>query len=418
VGKLINLEKYVALLLVFFLPTQLALHFWPSWSYVFGIRIDLLAPAVYLTDILGLLLIALDLYINHNFFYRFLVRYKFYLTLLACFIVINIISSVSVSVSIYKWIKILEFIGIVAVFSNNKFIKIYEVASMFFYSLVFFSIIGIAQFITGSTIGGLLYSLGERSFNLNTPGIALVNLGGVDYLRAYSTFSHPNSLAGFLGASCIFIFLNRIRSKSKFNLLGIFVIFLCFFLTFSLSACLGIGVVTMFYLAFYRINAQGSNYLRYSVIGFLFLAVCISLLLPLVSPELFKIFPNTLTHVTERLDLAFIAGQVITKRFWVGSGLGTFIVNIPGYKGIMSYSWLLQPVHNIFLLAFAETGIFGLLAFCFLIYKLLTKIIYKPYVLIFLFILFTGLLDHYSITLQQNFLLLSIITGISINIKT
>jgi len=39
------------------MPTQLALHFWPSWAHVFGIRVDYLAPTLYLTDLLLIVLI-------------------------------------------------------------------------------------------------------------------------------------------------------------------------------------------------------------------------------------------------------------------------------------------------------------------------------------------------------------------------
>jgi len=43
-------------LLILFLPTQLGRHFFFDFSFVSGIRIDYLAPTIYLTDILVLLL--------------------------------------------------------------------------------------------------------------------------------------------------------------------------------------------------------------------------------------------------------------------------------------------------------------------------------------------------------------------------
>ena len=46
-------------LLILLLPTQLGRHFWPSYSFVFGLKVDYLSPTLYLTDIfLVLTLIA------------------------------------------------------------------------------------------------------------------------------------------------------------------------------------------------------------------------------------------------------------------------------------------------------------------------------------------------------------------------
>jgi O-antigen ligase len=91
------------------------------------------------------------------------------------------------------------------------------------------------------------------------------------------------------------------------------------------------------------------------------------------------------------------------------------VVSVANYKGILSYSWLLQPVHNIFLLVFAEAGIFGLLLLSYLMYKCFrTSLTEKNYPLtfVFVFIVFTGLFDHYWLTLQQNVFLLSIFIGL------
>ncbi|MDP4011799.1 MAG: hypothetical protein Q8P72_06265, partial [Candidatus Roizmanbacteria bacterium] len=46
-------------LFIFFLPTQLGTFFFIPESYIDGIRIDYLAPAVYLTDILVIILIVI-----------------------------------------------------------------------------------------------------------------------------------------------------------------------------------------------------------------------------------------------------------------------------------------------------------------------------------------------------------------------
>jgi len=393
------LEKYLVVLFLFLLPTQLAYHFWPSWAFVFGIRVDLLAPALYLTDILILALMFLNLNIFRSF--------KKYFLIILIFAAVNSLYSSSPPESVYRWIKIVEFFFVGFYFSKQKLLDLRSIVKVLFFSLITFSLIGIFQFVKGGTVGGLLYFLGERSFNLGTPGIALVSLNGVERLRAYSTFSHPNSLAGFLGAVILFVLLSGKLKKNLFNFLGVLVILICFLLSFSISAYLGFFLIFSFYLF-----SKNKKPFKWIVVAYLFLSIIGSLLLPLTSPWILRTFLLLGQNISQRFDLAYIAGRMIGQRFLVGEGLGTFIVNLP------TFSWLLQPVHNVFLLVFSETGILGLLAFCFLIYKTLinqvkTRTLYLLLPLVF--ILFTGLFDHYTLTLQQNILLFGVFIGLSFN---
>ena len=400
-------EKYLTILLLFLLPTQLGFHFWPSWAFVFGIRVDLLAPALYLTDVLVLLLILLNLNIFKNF--------KKYFLIILVFAIINTFYSSSPAESVYRWVKIIEFSYLGFYFAKQNLLKFSSIIQTLFFSSIAFSLIGIFQFIKNGTIGGLLYYLGERSFNSGTPGIALVSLNGAEYLRAYSTFSHPNSLAGFLGAVIFFILLSGKLKKNLLNFLGVSIILVCFLLSFSVSAYLGVFLAFSFYLF-----SGNRKPFKWIVAIYLFLSIVGSLLLPLSAPWILKTFPSVGQNISQRLDLVYIAGSMVSQRFLLGEGLGAFIVNLSVFKGIFSYSWLLQPVHNLFLLVFSETGILGLLAFCFLIYKtLVTQLKTKTLFLLLplIFIIFTGLFDHYTLTLQQNMLLFSIFIGLSFHAK-
>jgi O-antigen ligase len=403
IRKLKRLEKYIVILLLFLLPTQFAYHFWPDWVFVFGIRVDLLSPSIYLTDILVFVLVLLNLGIFKKF--------KKYFLAILIFALVNTYFSFSIPISIYKWFKIFEYVFLTYYFSQQQILKTPSVVKAIFYSLITFSLIGILQFIKRGTIGGILYYLGERSFNQSTPGIALVSLGGADYLRSYSTFSHPNSLAGYLGAALLFILLSGKLKRNIFNFLGVLIILICFVLSFSLSAYLGVFVAFSYFL----FSKSKKYFGRIVNLSFLVFIVC-SLVLPILSPWISSLFPGAGQNISQRLDLAFISGQVIGDRFLIGSGLGTFILNMPIFKGIFAYSWLLQPVHNIFLLVFAEMGILGLFMFIYLLIKTSNALIKNKRLCLLIplmFILFTGLFDHYTLTLQQNTLLFSVLVGIS-----
>lgn len=410
INRLKAIEKYLVIVFLFLLPTQLAFHFWPDWAFVFGIRVDYLAPAIYLTDILVLLLVILNFKVFQIFRKHFLL--VLFVLLLA---IINCVFSTSPFVSVYKWIKLLELVFVACYFSQQKILSLGPLVKVVFYSLIAFSFIGIVQFVIGGTIGGFLYFLGERSFNLTTPGIALATLGGVDYMRAYSTFSHPNSMAGFLGVGLLFVLLSGKLKKNLFNIIGAVIVFVSLVLSFSLSCCLG-----MFIAFIYLLLSKNKKYFNKIINLSLIMFILASILLPILSPWILKNSTNLGQEIVQRLNLAYISGQMINQKFLIGQGLGTFIVNIPEQLGMISFSWLLQPVHNIYLLVFSEVGMVGLLLFSYLIYKtskglLLNKKIYLLIPLVI--ILFTGLFDHYSLTLQQNTFLLAFIIGNSLSAK-
>ena len=50
-------SKLLIWLIVFFLPSQLGLHFWPSFSRAAGIRLDYLSPTLYFVDLLLLVFV-------------------------------------------------------------------------------------------------------------------------------------------------------------------------------------------------------------------------------------------------------------------------------------------------------------------------------------------------------------------------
>jgi hypothetical protein len=367
-------------LLTFLLPTQIGYHFWPSYAYIFGIRVDYFAPTLYLTDVLVLLIFVLNfrkLKINWGKVFPFIL-----------FAVLNIFFSANLSISAYKWLKIFEVAYLAFYFARTNFPKI-KIFNMLLISSFFFSLIGIAQVLLGHTVGGPFYLLGERTFNLSTPGISLINFAGRNLLRPYSTFSHPNSLAGFLGVVLILYF--AYLPKTRINKIMAGVVGMTFLLTNSLAAFIAMAVALIFHFSkrnFYK--------------PLLVLAIAFSLFLPFI-PTTIR-FPQ---EVFLRLSLAAASLKVFLLNPLFGTGLGSFILSSVKIAYPESGVWFLQPVHNIFLLILSEIGVVGF----FFAIRFLGKIEDKKFLIVFVFILVSGLFDHYSLTLQQNILLLGLYLG-------
>lgn len=402
-------EKIAACLLVFLIPTQTAFHFWPSFAFVYGIRVDYLSPTVYLTDMLVIGLMFIWFLTDKKSLFLIFQKNRRLVMIFLILALVNSGFSTSFWVTFIKWLKVSEMIFF-AFYIRARKLAIGEnfLALTLFVSAVFFSLIGILQVFLGRTTG-LFYVFGERSFNTSTPGIALTQINGQDFLRAYSTFPHPNALSGYLGAILLLLFFfNLPKDFRKPYYLGALVIVVAVFLSFSLTGALAL----IFALFLYSLRKMKKNFLL-TVQIFVFSSVFISLLLPLFSNK--NILYNRLSkNIIERLELSFLSGRMISSRFLVGEGLNTFIINIPAVNSGSISPWLLQPVHNIFLLVFSETGVLGFSIFLWVVFTLASNF-YKsrnyPFLTLFAYILFIGTADHYWLTLQQNLLLLSFLLG-------
>ena len=351
-------------LLSFLLPTQLALHANSLQSTVYGFTIDYLTPTLYVTDIIALLIIFFG--INKLKF-----NYKYILYLI--FVGINIYISNYQIASIYKWLKITELIllGIV-IFNTKKFDVFKHFVKPLSYSIIVCCVLGLWQFLIKSSVGGLFYWLGERSFVFSDPNIAPY---------PYSTFSHPNSFAGFLLVFGIFL----LQYKNKFNIKYFWFLTLLVVINLILTNSLNV-YVTIVILLFLRFRPNWSP--RSGKLDlFAFLS--------------FDFSQRFITHRAELIQASF---KTIKDNFWIGVGLNNFIPNLVKVSNTFVNSWELQPVHNIFLLIFSETGVFGLIAFLSIFVNINLEL---------LAILLTGLNDHYWLTLQQNLLLFTFVVVIS-----
>ncbi len=423
-------------LLVLFLPTQFGKHFWPNFSYVYGIRIDYLSPTLYFTDILiiGLILAwILESLVGSNGFshaiklassniVKLLISF-----LIVLFLLVGVLYSDNPSVGIYGIIKFLEYVFLFSYTAKNfRTLNGFILFSTFIAGILFESFLTVAQYINQGSIGGALYLLGERSFNSQTPGIANASINGQLFLRPYATFSHPNVLAGYL---LIFMTLIVFYLRQKFfkqqN------IFVYFALTFgSLALFLTMSRISIFAWALFLISVSAHSFwkktrmvsrkktflqpIKSRILFLLLLIIAVFIFTFPIGLRLFR-FNFSDKSIVQREALIKDSIAMFQKNPVFGVGLNNFLVGLPTVQKQHKDDLYIQPVHNIYLLVLSETGAVGLIIFLYFLwntYQRPKKNTNVELLALFFLILFLGLFDHYFLTLQQGQIMLAILLGI------
>lgn len=378
-----KLESATLFLAVLLLPTQLGLHLWPQFSYIYSLRIDYLSPTIYFWDLLVLLLISLFIaqgkkinYLSLNLLLIFLLSQALSLSA----------SNVGVGLVRLEQYLITGLFG-VYIASQNRASILAKLRPPITISIICVSILAVWQFVIGGSVG--FWILGERSFNLQTPGIASFDYYGRVFLRPYSVFSHPNVLAGYL--VCLLLLY-----PSRYTL---FTGGLAIFLGMSRSAFLASFIGTLYFV-------NWRKFLKFSP------------LLLILAPFIFTRFDSLLNFdflsVTRRIDLNFLAIKIFIEHPVFGVGVNNFI-SYASDNLLAGASRFLQPVHNIYLLILAETGIVGFVGWAILLYPFKNfkfSILNFQIKIALLTILFLGLFDHYFLTSPQGLRLWWLVWGL------
>lgn len=350
----------------------------------------------------------------------------------ALFTSLLILPTQDAPLALYQSLKLLEYILLGLYITTSK-IKLKNLILPIALSIVFESSIALSQWIRQTSIGGWIYWFGERSFYASTPGIALVDIKGSLYLRPYGTLPHPNVLGGFLALSLTAITFVIVsvtsQAKSKKKGITLLVIGTCYVLgilalciTFSLSAVVsyatGIALIGLYVWK----NKEFSKKLKYIFLGFFIVAVCITSAVAWTKLTSLQ----TAKDVQIRVNLNSIALQMFVEKPINGSGINSFIPNLQKYKTTESSLRSIQPVHNIYLLILAETGLIGVTIFMYVIFKCFQEYFNKEnmwskkwigFVLLSQ-LLIIGMVDHYFLTLQQGQLMTVLVISLAFLPKT
>lgn len=384
-------EKLLPFLFALLLPTQLGKHFFFDFSFIHGVRVDYLSPTIFLIDCLLILFFILHIKTLISKLNK-----KFFLVILI-FVCINSFFSLSPWLSLYSGLRLMEIFILYTLFSQKR-LPITPLVSGLTIGAIIELVLCVIQLKTGQSLQGFFYFLGERAFSLSTPGIAKISFRGMELLRPYGTFSHPNSLGGFYTLIyALLLTTNVFRKKSKLHFILLFLSASLIFLSFS-----KIAILSFLGLSLFKLWSEKRD------------VVCklclISKTLTLAFSSLvFFLFTSDPLTIDKRLFLAKNSLDVIFKFFWSGTGLGAYLLALPDiaspYIGL-----IYQPVHNVFLLYLAQTGFIGVIFILILRKWFISMIRQYPYVFAVLFA--TGMVDHYWMSLIQNILLLGVVFGV------
>jgi O-antigen ligase len=389
-----RLENTLFFLIILFLPTQLGKHLWPSFSYIYSLKIDYFSPTIYFWDllVLGLFIIWIIQKPKINLLALNLFSLFLLTQITSLFWAQNPMAGV---VRMEQYI-LSFFLGIYI--ASNRFEDIIKKVRLpLIAGLSVESVLSFAQIIKGGSLG--FWVLGERSFNLTTLAISKFNFYSLELLRPYGTFSHPNVLASYLLLGLLLIF-------RKVNPVTIIVI-TAVILTFSRVATL----VLLFCVPL-LLKAK-----KHVVLLFLLLALS-----PLILIRFVSVLEFDSLSFLRRTELISASFEIFSKSPLVGVGLNNFISTLSS-DIIAGPARFLQPVHNIFLLVLSETGILGVMGMFgmlgYPIYRVIKLQISNSkfqILLIWCVIIFLGMFDHYFLTLPQGYRMLFMLWGLTISV--
>jgi len=397
---------FLFLSLPFNITYQLPIAF--EKTLVNNIHVNYLVPTVSILD-LGVFIFLTSLLITKlNYFKMIFHKYKISFLLFTIFLLIQniLFRDILVALNSIRFFSYLfSFLLFLEYFKTTKFTKkqIILCSTTLLFSILIQGIIGYLQFKRGAALG--LKWLGESEVVAGLLGSSFVSLSGKAILRAYGTFPHPNILAGYFLLS-FFIsiyFLKQIKGKWKIIPI-INMILSSVFISFTFSrSTVFLLVITIIVLLFHLVFTKKKLFFFST---------------PLLLERFSTLFQRTDTGVVDRKNLLKASLPIIKKNMLQGTGLGKFIQYMGEDAPLTKNGlYLLQPVHNIFVLLLTEFGLFGFLSFLFVLFDILRKNIQK--INIFVFLIFStvvgiGLVDHYFVTLPQGIAMFWMFMGLAI----
>lgn len=384
------MKRFWLFAFILLIPVQLGRHFWPEWSLVMGLRVDYLAPKIFFLDLIWFLMVV---GYRKEFFKK---KIEVGIIFLLVTVFVNSLVAEVWQLALLRWLRIFQAGSVLVIISKEREYIVEKLKTIIPYWVLIEGFLALAQVVKGGSLQGIFYFLGERKFTLSTIGIAQMSLGGEELLRAYGTFSHPNSLAGFLMMSLLL--WEKVAKKKDF-----------FWWMVWWSGVMGIVLagsrVIWAFLALYWLYKGWKSFKgtrkrlgMLMIMSGVFLLCFSAMAINYRASDFLGGWDKE--SISKRWELMVIAFKMWRQNLWFGVGANNFLVRLPEYLNKNGVLWL-QPVHNIFLYIVSELGILGSIALGWLIWE--RKWWRKEGKLLMIGLLvISGLFDHYWFSLWQN----------------
>ncbi len=410
-----HISVLLTALLVFFIPSNLFLKFAEPSAYVSGLLVDYLLPKIYLSDLVIFGLFGVWMW---EVLQRGKVQWKFKLSnvmlvfvMLFLLVVIRQFSTEKPLAAFWFLFKILEMCGICAFFLNHRTLltnTIVNVALIF--TLLFQSFLGIYQFHTQQSFFSSYYFFGEVNFGRQL-FLAKGIFNGAEKILPYGTTAHPNILAGCIVIGLAILLMQKRKNtivEKATKILIVLVTLYALFLTQSVEAVislliLGFALYPKYLATWYQKHWRFPVSLHTLIMSIFAAGIFIS---PFVVHQLATDYPLNLSFV-RRDQLNQAAAEMIIDRPFIGVGLNNFTANLEKYFHTPEVVRFVQPVHNVFLLWLAETGLLGgaMVAVGFWVLWQKKVLHASPHAPLILILLPLMVFDHYLLTQQTGVLI-------------
>jgi hypothetical protein len=416
--NVLKISKYLFLLLIFLIPVNLGKHFEIYSSYVNGVVIDYLIPTVYIQDILAFIILILWFIDGglYRFIFsknKFLERKEVIISILFIFSVfLSTLSSLRFLPSFYAWSRLFFYFllflySLSEIHVEDEFFNILGVVSI---SVTFLSILGILQFFNKGSVFNNYLLFGEQPYTLSTSSITVKNFLGKAVVPSYGLFRHPNVFGGYLSLMLLWLipFVKHRRIYTVPIVLGI----ISLFFTFSYISWISFlfGLISHLILS----KSVKNTYNKKQILS----GVVIALGLFLIITPIFEKNDYKDPSVYRRINFSKASYRMIKDKPLFGVGFNNSVIVMDSYNKDSNDISFVQPVHNIFLLIFSESGVFSFLLLCILLMLVIKRLINSSYFYIFfvsvLQIIILGSFDHYILTMHQTLLLFWLILGIGL----
>ena len=289
-------------------------------------------------------------------------------------LLVSIFFAIDKGLALYKFGWLVLGAGLFWLVSQAAYSRVKLVGSLLV-GLGFQAGLGIWQFLAQATFANKWLGLAlHRASDLGTSVVETVGADGVGerWLRAYGGLDHPNMLGGILAVGALLLMSEYKKIPKSFKIIFWFlsVIFSAgLFFSFSRAAwlALAVGLAAGLLAAIIKKDLRAQrNLLETILVSGLIFFILFFQFPNLVMTRLYSGERLEIKSKSERLESIKNSWPIIKNNWASGVGVGNYTLALPLQRpGEQPYFY--QPVHNVFVLAFSEIGIFGLLFFILII---------------------------------------------------